>query len=93
NKVGYLKQFTGYQLFGLDYQYVQKLIQEIHVPNCLLLDWNNDNLMASVYKYHLNRYTYAQVNWKQLFSDWLSQEHTIIELQLTLQNLYPKNYT
>ncbi|RIB18166.1 hypothetical protein C2G38_2037144 [Gigaspora rosea] len=34
NQVGYLKQFSGYQLFGLDNQYVQNLIQNICVPTC-----------------------------------------------------------
>ncbi|RIB19236.1 hypothetical protein C2G38_2036215 [Gigaspora rosea] len=93
NQVSCLKQFTGYQLFGLDHQYVQKLIHELQVSTCSLSDWNNTNLMTLIYKYHLKRYTYAQVNWQQLFDNWLLQESTVIELQLTLCNLYPKNYT
>ncbi|RIB26213.1 hypothetical protein C2G38_2240892 [Gigaspora rosea] len=92
NQVGYLKQFRGYQLFGLDNQYVQNLIQSIHVPTCSLSDWTNEHLMTLVYKHHLKRRTSAQVNWQKLFKDWISHENTIIELRSALQNLYSKEY-
>ncbi|RIB20242.1 hypothetical protein C2G38_2304623 [Gigaspora rosea] len=92
NQVGYLKQFRGYQLFGLDNQYVQNLIQSIHVPTCSLSDWTNEHLMTLVYKHHLKRRTSAQVNWQKLFKDWISHENTIIKLRSALQNLYSKEY-
>ncbi|CAG8817029.1 23_t:CDS:2, partial [Gigaspora rosea] len=39
-------KFSGYQLFGLDNQYVQNLNQYIHVPTCSLTDWTNEHLMT-----------------------------------------------
>ncbi|CAG8710694.1 28439_t:CDS:2, partial [Dentiscutata erythropus] len=63
SQISCLKQFTDYQLFGLDHQYVQKLIREIQIPTCTLSNWNNDDLMTSIYKYHLKRHTCAQISY------------------------------
>ncbi|CAG8509864.1 2757_t:CDS:2, partial [Racocetra persica] len=64
NQVGYLKQFKGYQLFGLDNQYVQNLIRNI--PTCSLSDSLDINAYSNNSKYHIlsiiaNAFSYEEI--------------------------------
>ena len=47
--------------------------------------------MNNLYEYHLKRRTIIEVNWSQLFKQWESSGN-IIEINITLANLYPKNH-
>ncbi|RGB39733.1 hypothetical protein C1646_754231 [Rhizophagus diaphanus] len=58
---------------------------------CQPSQWSNEELINSLYKYHLKRQTIVRINWLQLFKQWESGEN-IIEINAILTNLYPKNY-
>ncbi|CAG8751640.1 20709_t:CDS:2, partial [Dentiscutata erythropus] len=45
--------------------------------------------MEYVFNYHLKQRLSIQVNWIELFQQWLTKTSTIIELQSSLQALYP----
>ena len=89
-KVGILQQYKGKELFGLENDKVRDIIQL--APSCTLEEWNTDEVMDRMYAYHLKRRILTSVDWKKLFSDWLSEDSTIIELQIQFKNLYPPNY-
>ncbi|RHZ78757.1 hypothetical protein Glove_156g30 [Diversispora epigaea] len=90
-KVGILKKYRGTQLFGLEHTYTQSVLQQSHIPKCQPSQWNNEKLMNRLYEYHLKRRTIVEINWLQLFKQWESSEY-IIEINITLSNLYPKKY-
>ena len=89
-KVGILQQYKGKELFGLENDKVRDIIQS--APSCTLEEWNTDEVMDRMYAYHLKRRIPTSVDWKKLFNDWLSEDSTIIELQIQFKNLYPPNY-
>ena len=70
----------------------QKAINAQQIPTCLPTFWNNETLMDNIFNYHLRKRTLSNINWRQLFQNWLAQESTIIELCEALKKIYPPNY-
>ncbi|RHZ65038.1 hypothetical protein Glove_319g71 [Diversispora epigaea] len=90
-KIGILEKFRGTHLFGLEYAYTQSILQQLSIPRCQPSQWCDEDIMNSLYKYHLKKQTIANVNWLQLFKEWESCGN-IIEINIALDRLYPKKY-
>ncbi|CAG8587296.1 10691_t:CDS:2 [Diversispora eburnea] len=61
-KVGILQQYNDKLLFGLEEPQTQHFIQILCIPSCTLNDWNDSNLMESIFAYHLKRRISTYVN-------------------------------
>ena len=92
-KTGLFKKFCGTQHFGLKNSLIQKKIATQKISKCTPVSWNNEAITNNIFDYHLKKQTIANINWQQLFQNWLNQPSTIIELRGMLQQLYPYNYT
>ena len=90
-KIGILGKFQGTQLFGLEHAYTRSALRRLYIPKCQPSQWSNEELMNSLYEYHLKRRTIVGINWLHLFKQWESGGN-IIEINTILTNLYPKNY-
>jgi hypothetical protein len=91
-KVGYLKNHKGTDLFGINQPQVQSLIQTICVPKCSSEEWNIVNKMESLWNYHLRKCTLASIPWNEFFIKWYNDKKTIIEITSALKKIYPPNY-
>jgi len=87
-----LTKFCGTNLFGLEHPTTQKLLQQLQVPTCKPHQWNDKNVMISLYEYHLKRRTIIMVEWLQLFTLWLTKGNNIIELMTSFKKIYPQKY-
>jgi len=90
-KSGYIQKIDGSKLFGLHDPITQHSINH-HVPTCSTQDWNNLDIMTSLYNYHLRRRTISSVKWKLLFDKWVDQESNIIEIYSNLKTIYPARH-
>lgn len=91
-KIGYLKNYKGIDLFGINQPQVQSFIQTMHIPKCLPEEWNNVNKMEALWNYHLRKCTLASVQWNEFFIKWQSEKNSVIEITDALKNLYPENH-
>ncbi|RHZ68668.1 hypothetical protein Glove_294g62 [Diversispora epigaea] len=91
-KVGILQQYNGKLFFGLEEPQIQYFIQILRIPSCTLNDWNDGDLMKSIFVYHLKRRISTCINWQEFFNQWLIGLSTIIELKTQLKKLYPSNH-
>jgi len=90
-KSGYIQKIEGCKLFGLRDPITQCTIKS-NVPTCSTQDWNNLEIMTSLYNYHLRRRTISKINWKFLFDKWVDQESNIIEIYSILKTIYPARH-
>src|SRR2546429_936353 len=91
-KIGILKEFSGVTLFGLDNSHVKEKLEQAKKLICFHGEWNNYSKMEEIFKYHLQKRTYSQVNWYLLFQKWKKNNCQIIELHEQLDLLYPNGY-
>ncbi|RHZ86975.1 hypothetical protein Glove_41g97 [Diversispora epigaea] len=70
----------------------QHFIQILHIPSCTLNDWNDGDLMESIFAYHFKCRISTCINWQEFFNQWLIGLSTIIELKTQLKKLYPSNH-
>ncbi len=91
-KSGFIQKFSGMQLFRLEDQITQQKLYNYHVSQCFPYKWDNFGLMNSLYEYHLQRWTSANVKWYNLFTKWAQNKHNIIELGSELKLLYSLEY-
>ncbi|RHZ86976.1 hypothetical protein Glove_41g95 [Diversispora epigaea] len=89
---GILQQYNGKLLFGLEEPQTQHFIQILHIPSCTLNDWNDGDLMESIFAYHFKCRISTCINWQEFFNQWLIGLSTIIELKTQLKKLYPSNH-
>ncbi|CAG8844978.1 25909_t:CDS:1, partial [Racocetra persica] len=87
-----INKYNGIELFGLSYTVTQQLIKQHRIPTCTPNQWNDFSVIKTLYDYHLKRRTLSNINWHDLFINWSTQESNIIELNSTLNSLYPKDY-
>ncbi|RHZ86373.1 hypothetical protein Glove_51g25 [Diversispora epigaea] len=90
-KSGFLQKYHGNELFGLANEATQKILHDLKIPNCLVHEWNNIDLVEKIYHYYLKRKTLASIDYKNFLFTW-QEDSTIIELYTTLKKYYPKNY-
>lgn len=83
------KKFDGVTLFGLNNPITQETLNNHRIPTCKPCDWANYTIMESLFKYHLKRRTYSNINWYKLFEKWISYDGDIIELYTYLKSIYP----
>ena len=91
-KIDILKEFSGVTLFGLDNSHVKEKLEQAKKLICFYSEWNNYSKMKEIFKYHLQKRTYSQVNWYLLFQKWKKNNCQIIELHEQLDLLYPNGY-
>ena len=89
---GYIQKFSGMQLFGLEDQVTKKKLYDFRVPQCCSNEWSNFDLMKTLYEYHLQRRTFINIKWYNLFVRWDQNEHNVIELSSELKLLYPPEH-
>ena len=89
---GYIQNYSGKQLFGLENQATLQILPKLHIPQCTPLEWRDFSLMKQLYEYHLQRRTPSNIKWYNLFVRWSKREHNIIELSSELKLLYPPDY-
>ncbi|CAG8587159.1 3641_t:CDS:2, partial [Diversispora eburnea] len=91
-KVGILQQYNGKLLFGLEEPQTQHFIQILRIPSCTLNNWNDGDLMESIFAYHLKCRISTCINRQEFFNQWLIKLSTIIELKTQLKKLYSSNH-
>jgi hypothetical protein len=91
-KVGYLKNHKGIDLFSINQSQVQSFLQMIHVPTCLPEEWNMAGKMEPLWNYHLRKCTLASVPWNEFFIEWYNDKKTTIEITTALKKIYPPNH-
>jgi len=79
-------------LFGLEDQVTKKKLYDFCVPQCRPNEWSNFDLMKTLYEYHLQRQTFINIKWYNLFVRWDQNEHNVIELGSELKLLYPPEH-
>ncbi|RIA86477.1 hypothetical protein C1645_829198 [Glomus cerebriforme] len=52
---GYIRKFSGRQLFGLEDEITLQKLQKIFVPQCASHEWSNFKLMKKIFEYHLQQ--------------------------------------
>ncbi|CAG8462482.1 1885_t:CDS:2 [Scutellospora calospora] len=93
NKIGLLAQFTGSMLFGLEYERTKSEISKELTLSCTVENWQNEQIMNTLFNYHLRKNINISIKWKKFFISWQNQESNLIELTTKLQEIYPPNYT
>lgn len=53
-------QYKEKELFGLENNKVQQIV--LSTPSCTLEEWNNDDVMRSMYLHYLRRQILAMIN-------------------------------
>ncbi|CAB4410646.1 unnamed protein product [Rhizophagus irregularis] len=89
---GYIQKFSGKELFGLEDQITLQKLNKLRIPQCAPHEWNNFKLMKKLYEYHLQRQTFAKIEWYKLFVRWDQNECNVIELNSELKLLYPPEH-
>ncbi|CAB4492176.1 unnamed protein product [Rhizophagus irregularis] len=89
---GYIQKFSGKELFGLEDQITLQKLNKLRIPQCASHEWNNFKLMKKLYEYHLQRQTFAKIEWYKLFVRWDQNECNVIELNSELKLLYPPEH-
>ncbi|CAG8694238.1 11259_t:CDS:1, partial [Dentiscutata heterogama] len=92
NKIGILAQFTGNTLFGLEHERTKSEINKELTLSCTVDDWQNEQIMNTLFNYHLRKHINMSIIWKNFFISWQNQESNLIELTTKLQEIYPPNY-
>ena len=59
---------------------------------CFHDEWHDYSKMEQIFRYHLQKRTYSQVNWYLLFQKWKENNCQIIELHSQLALLYPDGH-
>ncbi|CAB4401609.1 unnamed protein product [Rhizophagus irregularis] len=90
--IGRLSNYSGKNLFGLENSYTQICIQQAQIPSCTVLDWIFEDVLESLYKYHLKKRISYEIKWRDLFDKWLNQKSDILELRKAILDLYPPDY-
>src|SRR5207248_611032 len=67
---GYIQKFSGKELFGLEDQVTLQKLSKLRIPQCAPHEWSNFKLMNKLYEYHLQRRTFANIEWYKLFVRW-----------------------
>ncbi|CAB4473438.1 unnamed protein product [Rhizophagus irregularis] len=80
------------ELFGLEDQITLQKLNKLRIPQCAPHEWNNFKLMKKLYEYHLQRQTFAKIEWYKLFVRWDQNECNVIELNSELKLLYPPEH-
>jgi hypothetical protein len=91
-KVEYLKNHKGIDLFGINQPQVQSFIQTKCVLKCLPDEWNDISKMESLWNHYLKKCTIASVPWNKIFTKWYNDKKTIIEITSALKKIYPPNH-
>ena len=68
-KIGLLKEWSGVTLFGLDNSNVKEKLEQTKKLLCFYDEWHNYLKMEQIFRYHLQKRTYSQVNWYSLFQE------------------------
>ncbi|CAG8709677.1 462_t:CDS:2, partial [Funneliformis caledonium] len=63
-KIDILKEWSGVTLFGLDNSSVKEKLEQARKLLCFHNEWHNYSKMKQLFKYHLRKRTYSQVNWE-----------------------------
>ena len=90
--IGKFSNYTGKDLFGLEYLYTQDCIEQVQIPSCTVVHWTSEGVLEELYIYHLKRRTTHGIKWRDFFDKWLNQKSSIIELRGAILDLYPQNY-
>ncbi|POG57757.1 hypothetical protein GLOIN_2v1791345 [Rhizophagus irregularis DAOM 181602=DAOM 197198] len=88
SQVDYKPKFDANKLFGVDNEYTQTLISKLQIPSCTPEEWNNLPLLQQIFEYHLKKRTISDVNWMGFIENWKNQQSEIIELRISLMQLY-----
>ncbi|CAB5217189.1 unnamed protein product [Rhizophagus irregularis] len=88
----YIQKFSGKELFGLEDQITLQKLNKLRIPQCASHEWSNFKLMKKLYEYHLQRQTFAKIEWYKLFVRWDQNECNVIELNSKLKLLYPPEH-
>ncbi len=89
---GFIQKYKGHQLFGLDNQEIQRILYKHRGPTCKPENWNDYQIMKTLFDYYLKRRTIANINWHNFFTSWLQDGITIIEINSKLKAIYPVSY-
>ena len=91
-KIDILKEWSGVTLFSLDNSSVKEKLEQARKLLCFHDKQYNYSKMEQIFKYHLQKRTYSQVNWYLLFQEQKENNCQIIELHSWLDLLYPDDY-
>ena len=67
--IGILKEWSGVTLFGLDNSNVKEKLEQARKLLCFHGEWHDYLKMEQLFRHHLRKRTYSQVNWYLLFQD------------------------
>ena len=89
---GLIQKYKGHQLFRLDNQVIQQILFKHRGPTCKPENWNDYQIIKTLFDYYLKQKTIANINWHNFFTSWLHDRITIIEINSKLKAIYPISY-
>src|SRR5260364_4052 len=84
-------------LFGLKDPKVQALLTngaKKNICTCTSLEWNDELVLQQIFDIHIKRRKLSMPNnnWKVLFTKWITQQSSIIQMPQILYSIYPPNF-
>ncbi|CAG8585728.1 10947_t:CDS:1, partial [Cetraspora pellucida] len=77
---------------GLEHERTKLKISKELTLSCTIEDWQNEQIMNTLFNYYLKKYQYVY-KMEKIFISWQNQKNNLIELTTKLQEIYSLNYT
>ncbi|CAG8797887.1 12687_t:CDS:2 [Gigaspora margarita] len=91
-QTGFLKQYEGNALFGLEHYKSQERLAKARKLYCSPEEWLDKTKMDKLFNYHLRKRISGNIDWFEFFTEWATNNNEVVELHQNLSYIYPKNY-